>query len=310
MHRMRKFILLLTVFCFYWTTVCPAKEYEVKDIVMTHLQDKTRFVCNPDGILSDGAVSQIDSVLYALEQRTGIETVVVAVKEIAGQDCFDFAYQIGKHNGIGKKKTNNGLVILLVTEERCIQFATGYGIEGTLPDAICKRIQEQKMNPYLKDNKWDEGMVAGVRSVFGYLDGSMTFEPEKERNDAEDTMSIIGIAILGFLAISVFIFLIERRKSLCPKCKKHTLKRTGSTLISNRNGIKRESVIYTCTNCGHTLTREEQTEDDDYDGGFGRRGGGPFIFGGSGGSFGSGGGFSGGSFGGGSFGGGGAGSRF
>src|SRR5574344_547905 len=241
---MRKYILLLICICSFLASTSQAKEYEVKDIVMVHLQDKTRFVCNPDGIFSEGSVAKMDSILYALEQKTGIETVVVAVKQIAGHDCFEFAYQIGKQYGVGKKKTNNGLVILLVTEERCIQFATGYGIEGTLPDAICKRIQEQKMNPYLKDNKWDEGMVTGVRSVFGYLDGSMTFEPEKERNDAEDTMSIIGIAILGFLAISVFIFLIERRKSLCPKCKKHTLKRTGSTLISNRNGIKRESVIY------------------------------------------------------------------
>ena len=305
---MRKFILLLISLCSSLALTCQAKEYEVKDIVMVHLQDKTRYVCNPDGILSESCITKMDSILYSLEQKTGIETVVIAVKQIAGNDCFEFAYQIGKQYGIGKKKTNNGLVILLVTNERCIQFATGYGIEGILPDAICKRIQIKEMNPYFKNDKWDEGLLSGVRSVYGYLNGSKEYEPE-ENSEETDSLGIIMIAILGFLGIGIFIYILEYKKSCCPKCKKHTMKRTGSTLISNRNGIRKESVIYTCTNCGYTETREETNEDDNYDGGFGRRGGGPYIFG-SGGGFGDGGGFSGGSFGGGSFGGGGAGSKF
>ena len=306
---MRKYILLLICICSFLASTSQAKEYEVKDIVMVHLQDKTRFVCNPDGIFSEGSVAKMDSILYALEQKTGIETVVVAVKQIAGHDCFEFAYQIGKQYGVGKKKTNNGLVILLVTDERCIQFATGYGIEGTLPDAICKRIQIREMNPYFKDGKWDEGMLSGIRSVYGYLDGSMQYEPENNPNDS-DGMGVILVAVFGFFGIGLIVYIIEYRKSRCPKCKKHTMKRTESKLISNRNGIRKESVIYTCSHCGYTETREETSENDDYDGGIGRRGGGPFIFGGGGGFGSGGGGFSGGSFGGGSFGGGGSGSRF
>ena len=90
---------------------------------------------------------------------------------------------------------------------------------------------------------------------------------------------------------------------------KHQLQRSSTKLISNRNGVKTEDIIYTCRNCGHTVVRRQQSYDDNYRG---RGGGGPFIGGFGGGSFGSGGGggFSGGSFGGGSGGGGGAGSRF
>lgn len=92
--------------------------------------------------------------------------------------------------------------------------------------------------------------------------------------------------------------------------QKHTLYRSDSRLISNVHGIRREEVVYTCSNCGYTVVREEESRDDRHDGFGGGRGGGPIIFGG--GLFGGrgGGGFSGGSFGGGNFGGGGAGSKF
>lgn len=67
--------------------------------------------------------------------------------------------------GSRQEGKDNGLVILLVTDQRCIQFYTGYGLEGVLPDAICKRIQTKYMIPYLKDGNWNEGMVAGIRRL-------------------------------------------------------------------------------------------------------------------------------------------------
>lgn len=67
-------------------------------------------------------VTSIDAMLYALEQQTGIETVVAVVPSIGETDCFDFCHQLLNKWGVGKKDKNNGLVILLVTDQRCIQF--------------------------------------------------------------------------------------------------------------------------------------------------------------------------------------------
>ena len=66
---------------------------------------------------------------------------------------------------MGEKGKDNGLVVLLVTEERCIQFATGYGLEGVLPDAVCKQIQVRYMNKYLGEGNWDAGMLAGIQAI-------------------------------------------------------------------------------------------------------------------------------------------------
>lgn len=285
------------------------KVYTVDNLPKVHLQNKMQYVCNPAGILSQAACDTIDSMLYALEQQTGIETVVAVVPSIGEKDCFDFCHQLLNEWGVGKKEKNNGLVILLVTDQRCIQFYTGYGLEGDLPDAICKRIQTKYMIPYLKDGNWNEGMVAGIQATCQRLDGSMVNDSLSESNG--NSLDMI-LSIFCFLVIGIgAVFLAARNQSRCPKCGKHELQRSGSTLVSRVNGVKTEDITYICKNCGHTIVRRQQTYDNNYHN-RGGGGGGPFIggFGGGRGFGGGGGGFSGGSFGGGMGGGGGAGSRF
>ena len=295
---------ILFVLCLLGCLAIQAKEYTIQEIPMVHLQDRTRYVSNPDNILSPSAVATMDSILYALEQKTGIQTLVVAVTGIEGGDCFDFAYRLGKEMGVGQKERDNGLVILLSTDERCIQFATGYGLEGVLPDAICKRIQSRYMVEHLGKEDWDTGMVEGIRAVNGYLDGSMENIGSEEDEDMTP-LYIFGAFMLGGLGLFGWAAWNQNR---CPKCKKHQIQRISSQILSRANGYITEETTYLCQNCGHTFTRKTQSSDPNYRG---PRGGGPTIFMGGGGFGGrGGGGFSGGRFGGGSFGGGGAGSRF
>lgn len=299
---MKRFISI-TLFLCLLVTLQAQKVYTTRNLPKVHLQDRTRYVCNPEGILSASATDSIDRMLYALEQQTGIETVVAVVPSIGEDDCFDFSHRLLNEWGVGKKEKNNGLVILLVTDQRCIQFYTGYGLEGDLPDAICKRIQTRDMIPYLKDGNWDAGMVAGVRAVCARLDGSMENDTEEEEDLSVGAALLLFMGIIG-IGLLVAI-LAMRAASKCPNCGQHKLQRSGSTLISRRNGIKTENVTYTCRNCGHQVVRRQESYDENYRG---RGGSGPVIFGGGGGF--GGGGFSGGSFGGGMGGGGGAGSRF
>jgi len=301
---MRKLLYILSFIGLLGCFSLQAKEYTIKEIPMVHLQDRTRYVSNPDGILSPSAVAEMDRILYELEQKTGIQTLVVVVTGIEGGDCFDFAYRLGKEMGVGQKERDNGLVILLSTDERCVQFATGYGLEGVLPDAICKHIQSQHMVEHLGKDDWDAGMVAGIRAVNGYLDGSM--ENIGREEDGDDTALIIFLVLFlgGIVGIIAIIAYFGNR---CPKCKKrHALQRISSQVVSRKLGVITSEVTYLCKYCGHRVTMKEQSSDPNFRG---PRGGSTIFMGGGG--FGrGGGGFSGGSFGGGSFGGGGAGSRF
>ena len=292
---------VLTIVLVFTALLVSAKVYKPADISPVHLIDANRYVCNPDGILSQSAVDQIDAAFRTVEDSTGVQTLVAVLDEIDPDDCFEFAHQLGEKVGVGKSSSNNGLVILLSTGERCIQFATGYGVEGVLPDAICKRVQERYMNKYFAEGKWDEGMVAGAEALKEILlKGEYT---EDKDNDG----SIAGISVFllmmgGIIALIVFI---DRKSRKCPKCGKVALKQVSVSTISKKNGIKKELLTFKCSHCGFITSREHTSSYST-----GSNGGGPHVGGGFGGGHSFGGGSFGGSYGGGHFGGGGAGSRF
>ncbi|NDW11688.1 TPM domain-containing protein [Bacteroides sp. 214] len=304
---MRQLYTILLLFAIS-LSVTAQKVYTTNNIPKVHLQDARRYVCDPENIISNEARTQMDDILYQLEQETGIETVVAVLPSIGSEDCFEFSHRLLNDWGVGKQGKDNGLVILLVTDQRCVQFYTGYGLEGDLPDAICKRIQTQEMIPYLKNGDWSNGMIAGIEAVYKRLDGSMENDEDEWTSEDTEILLITMLFFIGMIVVITLSFLVERHKKKCPNCKKHTLQRTNSKILSVVKGVRTEELTFTCQNCGHKVVRKVQHSNNSNHGSGG--GFGPIIGGGLGGSRGGGRSFGGGSFGGGRGGGGGAGSRF
>lgn len=300
----RFFILLLLVF-FY--TAAEARPYSVEEIPNVQLSNRYKFTSNPDGILSQAAVARIDSICYDLRHRGIAQTAVVAVAEIDSDDVFEFAYELFSKWGVGSK-SNSGIGILLVEEAREIRFVTGYGVEGALPDAICKRIQTQYMLPYFRSGDYSSGMVAGVEAIRSVLNGS---ELDAGGNDdyiaseEEPVVGIIAFFALMMIGGMVILYLAIRASQRCPNCKEIALQKDSARVISRNFGATTYEDTYICAKCGTVVKRKRQDYDSSHNN---RGGGGPIIMGGGG--FGRGGGSFGGGWGGGSFGGGGAGSRW
>jgi uncharacterized protein len=284
--------------------MAAAKVYKPSDIRPVHLEDRNRYVCNPDGILSQSAVDRIDAAFRTIQDSTGIQSLIAVLTDIDPDDCFEFAHQLGETVGVGRSGSDNGLVILLSTGERCVQFATGYGIEGILTDALCKRIQERYMNPHFADDEWDEGMVAGAEALKDIL-----LKGDYDDDDDTDKIAVLAgiITLIGmFLFVVGIVLFIDRKSRKCPKCGKIALKQVGISTISKQNGIKKELVTFKCSHCGFITSRNRTS----YYSTGSHGGGGSHMGGGFGGGRSFGGGSFGGSYGGGHFGGGGAGSRF
>lgn len=304
----RLLIIILALAC---CNVALARQYRVKDVPNVQIENRYRFTSNPDGILSQSAVAQIDSICYDLRHRGIAQVAVVAVEEIDRDDVFDFAYELFSKWGVGSK-SDSGIGIILVEQAREIRFITGYGVEGALPDAICKRIQTQYMLPHFRRGDYSSGMVAGVAAIQARLNGSELDLGGNDDYQEDDTFDIIMIILFMSMIIFGTIFLviiIDRHSRTCPNCKKVALKKDSSTFIGKSFGITKYRDIYICSNCGTRVERNRDVHDSNHNN---RRGGGPIIMGGgfgrgfgggSGGSFGGG-------WGGGSFGGGGAGSRW
>ena len=302
--------LLAIIILFIVCHAAEARPYSVEEIPNVQIGNRYRFTSNPDGILSQEAVAKIDEICYDLRHRGIAQTAVVAVAEIDSDDVFEFAYNLFSKWGVGSK-SDSGIGILLVEEAREIRFITGYGVEGALPDAICKRIQTQYMLPHFRNGDYSSGMVAGLEAVRSVLNGS---ELDAGGNDDyvdedEALAGIIAFFAIVVLGSMIIVLIVDRKSRTCPSCKQLTLQKDSVRVISRNFGATTYEDTFICTKCGTVVKRKRQ----DYDSSNNNRrgGGGPIImrgFGGRGSSFG--GGSFGGGWGGGSFGGGGAGSRW
>ena len=159
---MKKFLLVL----FSTVTISVfATEYTVTSIPNPITTDAHAFVSNPDGILRPETTQQMNTLLDSLRSQTGAEVAGVVVNSIGYEEIKPFATSLFKEWGIGKAKQDNGFLVLFVLDQKKVTFETGYGLEGVLPDAICKRIQNQNMIPEFKKGDYDAGLLSGVQRI-------------------------------------------------------------------------------------------------------------------------------------------------
>ncbi|HOV84642.1 MAG TPA: TPM domain-containing protein [Paludibacteraceae bacterium] len=160
---MKKLFVFFVVICLMG--MVSANEYTLKTIPNPKTLDQHNYVSNPDKILKDETVYAINNILDSLERKTGAEIAVVVVNSIGGEEIKSFATQLFNEWGVGKAKQDNGLLILFVLDQQKVTFETGYGLEGILPDAICKRIQVQTMIPEFKKGNYDAGFLAAIKEI-------------------------------------------------------------------------------------------------------------------------------------------------
>lgn len=144
--------------------ILSATEYTVETIPNPKTINNS-YVSNPDGILREETVYQINTILDTLEAKNGAQVAVVVVNSIGSESIEIFANSLFKKWGIGSKKNNNGLLIVFVQDQRLVKFETGYGLEGVLPDVICGRIQKEYMIPEFKKGDFDGGFLAGIQKT-------------------------------------------------------------------------------------------------------------------------------------------------
>lgn len=166
---MRIKIFTLLILSLILQTLPASAASTLENIPNPKVADSRNYVSNPDGILSASTVQQMNVLLDSLESTTRTEVAVVAVQSIGNENIEMFATELFKKWGVGKAKEDNGLLMLLVMDQRALRFETGYGVEGLLTDALSLRIQEQTMFPHFKSGDYNTGMLAGVQRVVSVL---------------------------------------------------------------------------------------------------------------------------------------------
>ncbi|MCD2423784.1 TPM domain-containing protein [Niabella pedocola] len=168
---------LSSLFFLLWLLIClpvtAQRKWTVKEVPDPKSTPSFNYVSNPDGILSSSTVAEINGHLKRLEDSTTDQVAVVVLQSIGKKVPRDFAMELLRYWGVGRKDKNNGVLMLLVMDQRRMEFEVGYGLEGKLTDLVSKQIQEDYMVPYAKQGNYDAAVLNGVQQVVQLLSGTV-----------------------------------------------------------------------------------------------------------------------------------------
>ena len=128
-------------------------------------------VVDEAGLLDASLRAVLTETSAALEAKTTDQLVVVTLKSLQGTSIEDYGYRLGRHWQIGQKDKNNGVILIVAPNERKVRIEVGYGLEGTLTDAISSFIIQNSILPRFKAGDYPGGIKRGVEDIVQVLSG-------------------------------------------------------------------------------------------------------------------------------------------
>jgi uncharacterized protein len=128
-------------------------------------------VVDEAGLFDAATRAALTESLALLENKTTDQFVVVTLKSLQGTSIEDYGYQLGRQWKVGQKDKNNGVLLIVAPNERKVRIEVGYGLEGTLTDAVTKFIIETSILPRFKAGDLTGGIKRGVEDTIQVLNG-------------------------------------------------------------------------------------------------------------------------------------------
>ncbi len=176
-----------------------ATVWSADNLVMVHLQDRNRYVCDPDGVLTPSLRDTADTYLRRLHVECGIQTVFVVVRHVKDGDTFRMAQDIGNKYGVGDKKSRRGMVVVVAVDDRRYTLAPGMGLEADLTDVECDDIARACIVKNMKVNQTDAMVTETVRALYNKFKTGQTGVPAIDNTDdlsSDDTLLALVVLLL------------------------------------------------------------------------------------------------------------------
>lgn len=163
-------------------------------------------------ILSPATKAALEAKLAELEDRSGIQLVVATVISLEGEEIESYANDLFRTWGLGEEEGNNGVLLLVAPNERRVRIEVGYGLEGTLTDALSKVIITNAITPRFKAGDFSDGVTRGVDDIITVLTTDASeweARPELRLDRQPDTGPPGWLLIAAFFGF-VTLFVVSR----------------------------------------------------------------------------------------------------
>jgi uncharacterized protein len=130
------------------------------------------------GLLSPAVRDRISAMLKAHEAATGNQVAVLTLPTLQGESVEDYAVRVFEDWKLGQKDKDNGVLVLVVPQDRRMRIEVGYGLEGVLTDAAASRVIRDLMTPRFREGNYEVGIESGVTGILQVLEGRQPRDPE------------------------------------------------------------------------------------------------------------------------------------
>ena len=163
-----------------------------------------RHVTDLTGTLTPQQVDQLDAQLVALEKAKGAQLVVLMVPTTQPQEIAEYSLAVAEANKIGRKGTDDGLLLLVAKNDRRVRIEVGYGLEGAIPDAATARIIREYIAPKFRVNDYYGGINDALGALTQLVNGEALPPPvesgHRERRGIDfGHILLIGVFVAFFL---------------------------------------------------------------------------------------------------------------
>jgi uncharacterized protein len=162
-------------------------------------------VVDQTGTLAASDIASLTQTLKDLETRKGSQIAVLIVPTTDGEAIEQFSLRVAEAWKIGRKKVDDGALLVIAKNDRRLRIEVGYGLEGALTDATTKRIIDEDITPKFKAGDFGGGVAAGVDRMVRIVNGEKLPEPEPPH--WQDSQSFDPSALFNpFLIIPAIFF--------------------------------------------------------------------------------------------------------
>lgn len=161
-------------------------------------------VTDTAGVLQAEQKAALESKLAALEQEKGSQIAILIVPTTQPEAIEQYSIRAVESWKLGRKGIDDGLLILVATDDRAMRIEVGYGLEGVIPDAIAKRVIAETMTPFFRQGDFYGGLNAAVDQLAGLIAGEPLPAPANATSKTANKSPIEGmLPLLLFGAIAV-----------------------------------------------------------------------------------------------------------
>ena len=164
-------------------------------------------VVDEAGILDSATLAALTQVSSDLEAKSTDQLVVVTLRSLRGTSIEDYGYQLGRAWQIGQKDKNNGVLLIVAPNERKVRIEVGYGLEGTLTDAITSFIIQNSILPRFKAGDFAGGIKRGAEDIVQVLTGDAEEFKQRAAQKPQQVSNNEMLTMMMFVLIAGFIFL-------------------------------------------------------------------------------------------------------